>query len=403
MKKCSARSRITLTVKNGSDLARTNEPASYGIPFSITDRITSLSDLGIIDNNSVPVDAQFMILSRYNGQVSDTSKPIRMILCTFFANVPANSSSSYRLVTGGSGNTQGNDIITETKDVVAINTGVLSIELNKNEGFSLFDRVVVDGSVLVNSPADDGIIVSANNDYYKSNESVPEKVEIEQNGPLKAVAAVHGLLKNSSGSEFKPQGSLNGMAYTTRVTAYKNKSYVHVQTTIKNENQGYVGHDVAGTDHQNLHFDNIHLKTTLNGLTVQKQVRFEGFNDTNASGVYAVRQNHVENGQIEENNFIYKITKNDIQQLSGIRYNSYSSIGDSGKGLMIATRWFWQNWPKAIELDADNSVVRLCLWPEKTHDYLFPGAFWKTHEAIYYFHKNLNNTYKFERELASLH
>ncbi len=392
---------INLTIKNNTGFARTNEPASYGVPFSVDDQITSLSNLSVTDSNGNSVDAQFDIITRYDGTVSDTSKPVRMMLCTFFADVQANSFSTYRVINGGNGNASGSDIVSESGDLVSINTGVLSIEINKNEGFRLFDKVEAGGSVLINSPTDDGIVVSSDSDVYKSNNSVPSKIEVEYNGPLKAVVAVHGVFKNASGSELKPQDGPFGMAYVTRIKAYRNKSYVHVQTTIKNENQGYVGNSMSGT-HQNLHFDDLYLKTTLSGLAGQKQIQFDEVTDTNASGVYEVRQNHEENGQSEDNNFSYVITQNGSQRHTGNRYDSFSSLGDSANGLMIATRWFWQNWPKAVELNADNSVAKLCLWPEKSNDYLFPGAFWKTHEAIYYFHKNTDASYNFEKEIASL-
>lgn len=55
---------VPLEIKERAGVARDNQPVTYGVPFSEGDNITSIDKLSISG-----VDAQFRLLSRYNGDI----------------------------------------------------------------------------------------------------------------------------------------------------------------------------------------------------------------------------------------------------------------------------------------------------------------------------------------------
>lgn len=385
---------IGLLVINDLPRQRLNEPVSYGVPFSALDNITSTEKLRVYPwGGTDPVDSQFNVIARYNGLPSDPTKPIRTVMCTFLTDVPANSQVRFVLKNDGVDSPSVPAIVAENSDHLLIDTGVLQARINKNQGFRGFDSVMVNGRILLDGTPDDGLFVQATDGtwYASNNQLQPDKIEVEWNGPLKAVIAVHGHFEDSDNNRFLEPGYYFGLSYVTRVTAFTGKPYVLVQTTVKNENIGGIGTldgtPLGGRENQNLHFRQLYHKTSLNQLSGSKQIRLEQYSNDTASGSYSIMQTHAANDPHDEAaNFVYEIKAGDAVQHTGDRFDDYMAFGDTDQGgLMLATRWFWENWPKGIDVDTQNNTTRLDLWPDQGEDYVFRGGSWKTHEAVYCF------------------
>jgi hypothetical protein len=392
---------VPLSVKDRSGLDRTNEPTTYGVPLKKPANILSTDSLGIFDSNGKEVDAQFHILSRYDGPPNDRSKPIRMLLCDIQADVGASRAAVYYLKDNGSG-TANDDIVAEDASHVTLTTGKMVMKIRKSGYFNLFDEVYIDadndGQVddqVVSSQPDAGVVVKSGGTVYASYNLAPSVVSIEENGPVKAVVKVRGYYADDAGNNLTPPRGDTGLEYVIRITAYKNKSFVRIFHTMASENYGWA-YSPSYPAH-NIDLDWVKFSTQLN-LEPSKTVQFEGYSDTSNGATYDLLQSHSEKQQNESGNFHYSLKKNGSQVSAGDRYDSYVDLGDSKKGLMAASRWFWQNWPKGVSIS--NNRLDFYLWPDVSENHVFIGSIYKSHELLYSFHGAGDND--FADEMATL-
>lgn len=400
---------IPLTLKERSGVQRINEPVSYGIPFAKDENLLSCDTLEITDHNGSHVDAQFRVLSRYNGTPADITKPIRMVLVDFqVANITADQELTYHLKSTGSGTASGSDLASEDTSHINIDTGLLTAKINKNS-FNLFDEIKIGTTTIVSGSAGDGVIIDYQGTQYTSN-NAPDEIYIEENGPLKTVIKIRGFLKDGSENELRPPLGDVGIEYLIRLVFYKGKGHVRLFHTLLSNNFGWAIKNAFGSDNHayahNIEFDSLRLKTTLD-LNSSKTIDFNGDKYDYSSGKYLLVQDHEENSDAETANFTYSIKENGTEVIKRIdnndftgRFDSYTDLRDTGKGLMVASRWFWQNWPKGIE--ANNNALEFYLWPDMATDHIFVGSWYKTHELIYHFHEAVSPDYNFSPEVATL-
>ncbi len=374
---------VQLTVQERYDADRTNAPVTYGVPFSENDNITTTSSLGIAGQN-----AQFRVLSRYNGTPDDSTKPIRMVLVDFQTDINANATKEFTLSTAETGPFVATNLAVDSVNYVEINTGTGSFRISKSKG-NIFDQVSVGGMPLISPPVSDGFSVVHDGTEYSSANTPPTLVVIEENGPLRCVVRVEGVFTSQAGIILKPPTTRVGtlpdspIRYTIRYFAYKNNSFLKLQVALRNENKGWT---YQSTDPiHNIRISEAYLKTTLTGLGTNKTVAFDGYSDNFTSGNYSILQREISDGSKPAYTWKYDITKNGNNVVTGAQYDSYVDLRDNSKGLMVANRWFWQNQPSGVKVN--NNEVRMNLWPAipgQTHRIL--GGIWKTHEIMYYFH-----------------
>jgi len=411
---------VTITAKESDGIARSGEYIKRGIPLPIDSGCTSISNMKITTDSggNSPIDAQFHIISRWdtNGNGADSSDPVRVVLVIFKAAVSSNATSTYFLhTTGGSGNAAGSNIATDNTGDVSLDTGTMAVRLKKTAGFNFFDRVTVDGVDLVSSPASDGIIARYSGvDYTSYNSNATPTVTIHYNGPLMACVSVAGDLQSSNHALLVPPNGVNGVKYKAFFWVYKGERVVRPTVTIKNENTGYAG----GSDYAHiatLPLDNLYIRTSLGGLGTPTAVRFgageasgAAYSKTSPSGVYVVDQDHPDwaNDHTTQDDFSamsYKVGVSGSEaNHTADRFNSYAQMRDASRGLMVASRWFWQEYWKRIEVDATNKRIDFYLWPHKSFTHPFVGGIWKSHELLYDFHGNVSSDYTFSEELAAV-
>lgn len=384
---------ITLSVKERAGVNRTNAPVTYGVPFAKDANLLTTEHLSVVGK-----EAQFKVLSRYAGVPSDGTKPIRMVLVDFQDSVSANATNTVTLTTSGNGTMQANNLAIDHASFIEISTGSLNIQVSKTSG-NIFENVVIDGTSAVSSPTDDKFtIVFDGTSYF----STPTAVAIEENGPLRCVVKVNGIFADKNGNNLIPPVTRIGetpdtpIRYTIRYFAYRNKSFVKLQTTLKNENFGWAYKSTQAA--HNIRITEAYLKTTVNGLGSKKTISFDGYSAaTSSNDTYSLLQQETSDGLTKSYSFGYNITKNGNSVTTGEKYNSFSDLRDDAIGLMVTDRWFWQNYPIGITISED--TVKFNLWPAGSGTYRILGSIWKTHELLYYFHGTDTN---FNNELAHI-
>ena len=387
---------VPLTVAENAGIGRVTEPITSGIPIPESENLLSTSSLGVF-SGVTEIPAQFRVLARWGGAPSDATKPIKWVLVDFQATVTANGTAIYYLRSSGNGTASGPNLAElSSSTTITVNTGSFEFTVNKSS-FNIFDTASLDlngdgifapDEKIISSNPDNGSIIQDSdgiNDNISSNDglgdtlfkttlSTPTEFTIEENGPMKAVIVVRGRYTSQNGIEH--------MKYTTRIYAYKGKSYVRVRHSYVNgllyeDWRQYTTNpaDDETTDTISIDFLlNLNAKNfILERDTGNPITGTLGLNDT----VYV---------QQDDTNTTPSLTytTNINGQLSSTegRAEGYGDLSDASKGLTVSQKYFWQKYPKRMTLQG-NGKLSLGLVP-------IQDTLWEAmgigNEIMFYFH-----------------
>ncbi|MCH8960511.1 MAG: hypothetical protein IH820_04115, partial [Bacteroidetes bacterium] len=198
---------------------------------------------------------------------------IKWLKCDFQASVAANSTASYALEIGTAQLAHTSLDVVETGDAITVTTGPLRFVVHKTR-FNLFDQAWLDlngdgqfsaDEEIIAPGASEGPVVSASLTDYRATEQPPERIEVEEQGPLKVVIKVAGRHYSASKALLK---------YETRIYAYAGQAFLRVEHVYANGTSvaslGDSGNPAFG-----IAFDRYALALRLN-LDASKTARFGG-------------------------------------------------------------------------------------------------------------------------------
>mgnify|MGYP001581773158 CR=1 FL=1 len=393
---------VKLTVDEPAGLARTQEPVTTGIPLPKNANIFDSNTLRIVGADGVTtIPAQFQVISRWDGLISDTTKPIKWVLVDFQADVVANATATYYLKDGGTGTAMSGITTTATAGQFSISTGAATITINRNN-FNLFDTVNLGGGNIVSNPANDGFVFTdKNGNQYNASKITPLDSSVETYGPIHTVVTLHGKLSNGTATlkggdaskyldpevnyQYADTAQNYEMEYRTRIHFYKNKSYVIVENTLINDGNGFPGFS-SGEDN-NIYIKSLSINTTVN-LGASRQISFQGYTDTtsNLNDSYKFSQGHsMVSTSNEGKNFSFSSTKNSgAVGTNGTRAAGYADFGDGSNGVTVAMKYFWQQYPKAFRITGN--AISADLLPDIGANHFMRGGWYITNELLYNFH-----------------
>lgn len=401
---------VSLYVMNPSSLPRTAWPVSGGVPIprDATDGrapITSPSQLSVVDAQGNAVPAQFRVLARWDGDRSDTGRPIKWLLVDLQADVPANGTAKYRLVSYPYPLTLSNAVtVSEDDGGVTVDTGPLQFRVSRR-GFNLFEWVRRGEDQLVYSSPENGFVYRAyDGTVYHSATSAPAgsvyEVKVEEAGPLRAVVRVSGAYKLLR-RDYSRRAYLG---YCARIHAYAGQDWVRVVYTLENNGRGV--QNQAKDPYEVVYIKDLRARLTLN-LDAQRRASLEGYTAYLSPGErYGLEQTRrVREANNEADNFEYTIWREDLsgeRQVisSGRRAVGWADLSDGRRGVTVASRWFWQNYPKALYVSGEGmeiGILPLGLGdvsgkdgsgdpPEPGTMYRFRGGYYKTTDILFWFH-----------------
>ncbi|MCX7591845.1 MAG: hypothetical protein N2255_09480, partial [Kiritimatiellae bacterium] len=302
-------------------------------------------------------------------------------------------------------------------------------------------------------------------DYLKGYQhNPPEKlrVQVEKNGPLRAVIMIDGVmhamspggthqfvLYDAAGDKVGPVTITNRaekLGFRIRIHAYAGKPYVRLYHTLINlrgkshtdtdQNRYRSAAYIADAIKQPGRFlvEAMELATTLS-LKGGAKYRFGGdtvhsgelaagsrailYQDSSAGWVWQTAENKIYDPVLKANiDFLkikiglekpyheysdihykiltgqdgctfmgYKVWDGHGKELAvGNRAAGWADLSDGEVGLTTAVRWFWEMYPKAIELDASGKVVVGLLPRQWSRGHFLDGKIHRTHELFYRFH-----------------
>ena len=384
-----ATAQVPLIVEERAGFSRNNEPVTLGVPFARGDLPPALP-VRIVDPSGVPVKAQFRPMSTWE----DGS--IKWLKCDFQASVAANSTASYALEIGTAQLANTSLDVVETGDAITVTTGPLRFVVHKTR-FNLFDQAWLDlngdgqfsaDEEIIAPGASEGPVVSASPTDYRATEQPPERIEVEEQGPLKVVIKVAGRHYSASNALLK---------YETRIYAYAGQAFLRVEHVYANGTSvaslGDSGNPAFG-----IAFDRYALALRLN-LDASKTARFGG------DGGDAFTMTMPVSGQAHliqvdrarrSQPFHFQILQNGAQAAAGARAEGWAGLADDRWGLLVSSRYFWQKNPKGVLLD-DDGTVAIELVP--TPSFLWAGM--GTGDALlFYFHPSSEANLAPERAMA---
>ena len=365
---------VPLEVANEAPVERHGWPVTSGIPFP-RGALTAAEETRLLDGAGAEVPLQTAVLAEW----PDGS--IKWLLLDFQADVAAVGSAEYRLEYG-SGVVRRPDglhtpvAVAEDGPRVELSTGPLKL-LVDTEAPSFPGRVWIDGEEITD-PAAPGCmeLVTADGTAF-STHGAPTTVVVEERGPLRTAVKVQGRLQAADGSRTS--------TCTTRINAYAGKDFLRILHTWENDH-------VA---------DNF---LAVRSLTLRTPLRLADSSCTLFGADDAAYRSDRQPTLTQFEDDEFSLTEHGAVRQRGGRAQGVIDLSDAARGLTVAVRDFWQNYPKSLGATDDAVEVGLCPpqpddryrdrgeLEDKLYYYLKDGAYQlkqgvsRTHELVYRFH-----------------
>ncbi len=334
---------------------RIAEPVRFGFPLPADSGVSSADQLGLANADT----AQFRVLDFWdNGN-------IKWVLTDTLASLNAGDTHRHYALTTGDGDTGGNDLATDSGDVISVDTGAAQFTIKKSH-FNFIDRVLVDGNEIVPPGTSKGIVIRGSDGilYYGAEDPKPE-ILIEENGPVRAVVKVNGTHYSNSGAR--------NLDYTLRMHFVKGKPNVTASYTLRNASKHQVENAVWGALTVNIQTEMNNPQYVLNAHTgpltgtvsdTETVSIFQGKNDFPYVGDY----NFYSDEQRQPTGISgYTIRKGaeEIQEGDATQWIDlfFGSISSEGTSVAFGTRFAAGYWPQGLALHGDGQID-IGLFPE---------------------------------------
>ena|GEM_PF-3147876 len=361
---------IPLTVQETAGIERFQCPVTGGVPLP-QGALRSTESLQIMDSRGRFVPAQFSVANRWWRDGS-----IRWLHLDFSANVTAGGKATYYLrevaplpefpspiglIPRG---THFEVITGPLRFVIGGESNQLldQVWADENWGYDFSDRT----KILDSGQFD--LLLTSNGRTFRTSHWTQNRIEIEESNALRAVIKVSGAFAT-------PELREKSFDYVARITVYGGKTYLRLAFEIVN----------SKGDSPAIRLDELSLRLKLNLNREQQKFSFGGAKGDH-SGTFETRpvaslyqessEQYVLSGAVEGTGSAKSVRPINL---------GWADLSDDERGLAIATRWFWQLFPKAYEVRDDSSIT-LSLFPKQAVPQDVSLGIAKTHEILLYFH-----------------
>jgi PcRGLX-like protein central beta sandwich domain len=383
---------IPLTVKDHHGHSRIRETITTGVPL-LPGQCSDIKQLKLLDASGKVVPAQFKVLSRWwRGDDS-----IRWVLLDFRTSIKPFQSRSFTLTNRpGQGNIDSvrKLKVTETESQITIDTGRAEFVINR-KNFNLFDRVRIDingdgkyspDEEAVSPSAENGSVIEGTHGEKYFSALGTTEVKVEEKGAIRVAVLARGLHKAAPGKGYAP-----GMyGFDMRMHFAAGSSTVRFDANLNNAAAKPIGMPT---------FEDYSLLTRINIDPVINPNK-EATDRTSKLALYAIYGMAPLIGEMKtgESVSIYQdsngsetwkinpgIESKNKKELSSFRgYRIYLrnaekkqqqlASGDQARGTfqfwggkfgaVVVPRYFWQQFPKAIEAGNDGKL-RISIFPRE--------------------------------------
>jgi len=373
---------VPLTVSEQEGICRVANPINSGVPLP-EGVIFHPDELRVIDEKGEPVLASIEPRCRWLGDNS-----LKWVTVHFLADVPANGKRNYRLVTSRTSVPESPLEVVRQEGKITVVTGpakfiIPTDRLAPFEQVYLREEMVGDfseqGGLLAEptvfvlkgrngqSQVQDGEaeIVSVEGPF--SHTADVDSVEIEEDGPGRVVVALRGTFSTEK---------VSSLDFTSRLYFYANSSLTQITFSVRNRQLEEMARFVG--------IEQLALKIPMlvdNGLTAaiawDNNTEELEIVDSSLRLLQSARDN-------------LTVTLPDGEVHAGRRSEGWLRLV-SGRGQLTAgNRWFWQTYPKGLEIRPDGTVI-MELKAEKGERIDLYTAGSKTHFLFFHFSRRVTS------------
>ncbi len=286
-------------------------------------------------------------------------------------------------------------------DKIVVDTGELSFTIRR-DGTGFLDEVLLGSNVFISPGEDDRTFINYvhTRDYHVGNATIKgeydpssvavDSIELEENGPLRAVVLVQGRYYNSKGGFETP--------FTMRLEAFAGESYVRVSHTFL-----YTANDA--------------YRDFLTSLGLRLPIETHGKVSVTLGDEDGPFEAGTRGGLYQLSSMGYELWGERDGKVDTMKHGSKSTgwvdMSWDGGGITVVMRNMYKEFPKELVADGETGQVIAYLWPESASpmdmrrysdtphraqgesvtryldpDYLkhLPYGIGKTHELLFYFH-----------------
>ncbi len=329
---------VRLQVSEGENVARAPATVTSGVPFA-KGELRDVSRLALKAGGK-PVPAQFA------KTVAWDDGSVRWALLDTQAEVPAGGKVELMLSDSGANPAPAEPVrVEDGAESVKISTGGMTLTLGKKKP-GLFESLKIDGKERLTS-AGKGLVI-VREDGGEALAGAPSEVKVECSGPMRAVVCLRGKF---------PGLHKDLIGYTARVTVLAGQKRLKVHLWLENggaDGQGDVKPEWFA-------FDGMAVELGL-GLGGEVTARCEGVESKGRMRVLQVcNQGPRDRANYAFEDLAYTIAGSGGELKKGDRTDGVMELSGGACKLTAAVRDFWQNYEKAMELDAGK--LRVWLWP----------------------------------------
>jgi hypothetical protein len=376
---------LTILVEESGGHSRFNEPVTFGIPFPkgmVAD--SQLLTLWDVTGRQCPLQAT-ALAKWVDGSV-------KWAILDFQATVQARERAVYRVCPSVKRSTElglSTLSVQESADQIIVNTGKAQFFVNRYL-CNPFDRVVIgQADVLATQRSSFELTDEAGMMYLHH----IDDLAIEAKGPMRLTIRARGSMQSSARKHFA--------RFVARLSFFYGSGLVEFKTTLHNPRAArHPGGLWDLGDENSVYFKDLSLRVPLQArenpvvgwiaephqpLKQEAAVKVEIYQDS-SGGENWRSTNHVNRfGQVMQSFRGYRVTVGDALVEEGLRATPTVSIRAKNGGISGAIEKFWQNFPKAIEVDGNQLTLRL--FPRQYNDlFELQGGEQKTHTVYLQFY-----------------
>ncbi|MBI3818996.1 MAG: hypothetical protein HY286_09930 [Planctomycetes bacterium] len=396
---------IPLQAHDLTNVARQYDLFQCGVPFAASVQLTSVAGLAVVDGAGTSVPTQFRVMQRW-GNLLDAAAPIAWLLVEFRGDCAAGAQATYYLKKAVA-NPSPQVSVTKTADGYLVDTGAALFELSSKANH-FFENVYIDlngngsyesnervsaaaagtGSQLL---AADGVVYSSEYDApkitYLTARSGPAATRFKIEGRHRAASSTAGagrdVLKYSTYLEFARNSAEVRAIHTMRNDYYMDpigpvcvKNY---EVAIKFDTASDPNATVTAYGDSSL--------SPFKG-TIASLQKLEVYQDSSGGPNWTLTPGTTFKG--------YKMlagTASPNTVATGARAAGIIDLSNSNCGLTVAGRYFWQTFPKSLEVSSSGRMS-VKMIPSN-----FAGPEWlddsqnQTTEFLLAFHKGSSPAY----------
>lgn len=362
---------VPLRIKETGNITRTLVPVQAGIPLPIG--AFQRSDLGkfmVLDSTSTGGGAE--VPSAFEVITTWRDSSIRFLKVQFQATVAGNTTKTYYLTDNNVNTLSPTFAVTGTSGTIEVETGVLKFKV-KGTAFNLIDEAYVDLTGGGNYDAAHQIVQTGHNGGLVINGARSSAGN----------ATVTLFSKTDERVVIKAAGTIGSFPYLVYITAFRGKPYVQITHNFYFNNSD-ADATVSMTD------VSIDLPTLVTGdrsVTAGNNAATPAvaFSQTPSEAAYAVS---LSPDRLAGCYNIYEGTT--VQSTGGSSGNihaGYMHVNSGTKGIGFGIRFFWEMFPKVIEMTSDGRA-KLGLYSYKASPLVYYAGGGRTHTAAICFGDN---------------